>query len=839
VTVAADARPQLAPLRLSHGEPHPLGATWLPEIDADQVNFAVWAPEASSVELCLFDPRGEVELQRLALPACSDGVWHGCLHTAPEQAARLVYGLRAHGRWAPHEGLRFNPAKLLLDPWAREVVGRYAGQPAELAQFHGHDSRTPDLPDGHDTGRRAVKARVVATPAAPARPLRLTPGVPRDRTVIYELHVKGATELHPDLPAALRGRYLGLAHPALLAHYRRLGVTSLCLLPVHARADEARLQQLGLVNFWGYNSLAWLAPEPRYASRPEAARDEFAAMVAGLHGAGLEVLLDVVYNHTAEGDARGPTLSLRGLANRQAYRLEAGDRARYVDWAGCGNTVNLAEPRVIELVLGSLRHWVTSYGVDGFRFDLASILGRGGDGHFAAASGFFAALRADPVLGGVKLIAEPWDVAPGGYQLGGYPPGWSEWNDQFRDTLRAWWLGRSPATPGASDGRPQAPDRGVFAHRFAGSSAQFHHSGRLPSASIHYITAHDGYTLRDTLSYQQRHNLANGEDNRDGHPSNHSWNCGVEGASDDPAVGQRRARLQRALLASLLLAQGTPMLLGGDELGHSQGGNNNAYCQDNHLTWLNWSQAEPALVDCISRLLALRQRHAALRPLRWLSGRPDAAGWRDVVWLHPDGHELHGSDWADSADRAMALRLVAPVGLAEPARTPSASALPLSPSLSPQSLQARPGLQSAGPASPADAAQPQMPMALLITLNPLDHPRRFVLPAGDWRAEFCTTAADGVPAATGADSAVDGDEVVDAQAHAQTEADDLPGSQTRAAPRRTTLPAHTLRVYVAALTSLGPPDAVPLEAPDPAPSQAIAARSGVALPVPVDRRGEP
>ncbi|MFM2067669.1 MAG: glycogen debranching enzyme GlgX [Pseudomonadota bacterium] len=727
-------------MQLTPGTAYPLGASLGASAGEPGVNFAVWAPEATAVELCLFDDRGEVETDRLALPACTDGVWHG--HLAHPDAAGLIYGLRAHGTWAPHEGLRFNPRKLLLDPWAQEIVGRYGG---DVALHAGQDRRAPELPDQRDNARTAVKARVVAPLPADERPARLCPAVPRSQVVIYELHVKGATMLHPELPEGLRGSYAGLAHPAMLAHYQRLGVTSLCLLPVHACADEARLQQLGLCNYWGYNTLAWLAPEPRYASRPEAVRSEFASMVRSLHAAGIEVLLDVVYNHSAEGDGRGPMFGLRGLANRHYYRLDPADRSQYLNWAGCGNTLNLAEPRVVELVLGSLRHWVSEYGVDGFRFDLASILGRGAEGSYSQAAGFFAALRADPLLAGVRLIAEPWDVAPGGYQLGGFPPGWAEWNDQYRDTLRSWWLG----SPQPAEHRPHAGDRGVFAHRLAGSSAQFQHSARAPSASVNYITAHDGYTLRDLVSYQQRHNLANGEDNRDGHQANHSWNCGAEGPSDDPVVLRRRAGLQRALLACLLLAQGTPMLLAGDELGHSQGGNNNAYCQDNPLSWLDWARADTGLIACVARLTALRRRHAALRPQRWLTGRPDARGWRDVMWLHPDGRELQGADWAANAERAMAVRLIAP------AATPAA-------------------------AGPGDATAHDE-CAVLLLINPMAGPCNFVVAAARWTFEYCSARADGAPDA----------------AERQLRGGIWPA------------PAHGVAVLSAPLASLGAPDLPP------------------------------
>ena len=457
---------------------------------------------------------------------------------------------------------------------------------------------------------------------------------------------------------------------------------------MHARADEARLQHLGLSNYWGYSSIGFFAPEPRYASQPTAAVDEFRQMVADLHAAGFEVVLDVVYNHSAETDTLGPTLSLRGLANGKYYHLDAAHGNAYRNWSGCGNCLDLSEPRVVQMVIGSLRHWVEQYGVDGFRFDLAPILGRGRDGHFSTSAGFFAALQSDPVLAGVKLIAEPWDIGPGGYQLGAFPAGWAEWNDQFRDTLRAWWL-------------RGAGDRGVFAHRFAASSTQFHHDGRTPTASVNFITAHDGFTLRDLVSYDHKHNHANGEHNRDGHHHNSSWNCGVEGTSHDPAVLALRARLQRALLATLLLSQGTPMLLAGDEIGHSQHGNNNAYCQDNAITWLDWNSADTDLQACTARLLRLRRELPALRQDRWLTGTVDiTSGHADVLWWHPDGRELHGADWSDHADRALGIRLIA-------------------------------------------AAHPTQ--AALLLINPEAQSRTFTLPAGDWLPRFCSSQGDGAP----------------------------------------------------------------------------------------------
>ncbi|AMO38993.1 glycogen debranching enzyme [Thauera humireducens] len=683
-------------ITLAPGRPAPLGAHCVADGEQAGVNFAVWAPDATRLELCLFDDRGEHELQRHDLPCCSEGVWHGLL---PGAGPGLVYGLRAHGPWAPHQGHRFNPAKLLLDPWAQEVVGSYgrrgpgpaddAALAAELALHLGHLPKTPEQPDPRDNARHALKARVPASALYAARPPR--PRIARDRMVLYEIHVRSLTMRHPAIEPALRGSYAALAHPAMLAHYRELGITTLNLLPVHFRADEAALQLRGLSNHWGYSPIAWLVPETRYWSgRPGTSpAGEFRDMVDTLHAAGIEVVLDVVFNHTAETDASGPTLSLRGLANARYYHLVPGNPAHDQNWTGCGNSVKLAESRVVELVVGALRHWATHYGVDGFRFDLASTLGRDRHGNFNRDAGFFTALQADPILADLKWIAEPWDLGAGGYQLGAFPTGWMEWNDQYRDTMRAWWL-------------RGIGDRGVFAHRLAGSSAQFHHDARAPTASINYLAAHDGFTLRDLVSYDHKHNHANGENNRDGHHHNASWNCGVEGETDNIEVNERRHRLQRALMATLLCSQGTPMLLAGDEIGHSQGGNNNAYCQDNATTWLDWAAADRDLLACTRRLLQLRHRWAALRIGRWLSpaaeATPDSAS---ALWLRADGTALTGGDWAGTADRALAVRL-------------------------------DPG---AGKGSPA-----------LVLVNPEASPRRFVLPAGAWTCVFDSDRRDGAPA---------------------------------------------------------------------------------------------
>ena len=692
------------------GQPWPLGASVARSANTRGVNFAVWAPDASRVELCLFDPGGTHELARFDLPGFTDGVWHGFV---PKARPGLVYGLRAQGEWAPQRGHRFNPAKLLLNPWATEVVGAYGRQrpglagdaaldaklDADLERFVAHVPGDPDRPDPRDNADIALKARVGA-PSPRAATQSCRPRVPPARTVLYEAHVRGLTMRHPDIPTALRGSYAALAHPAMIAHYHKLGITSLSLLPVHFRADEAALQRRGLANHWGYAPIAWLAPETRYWSgRPGTSpASELRDMVDRLHAEGLEVLLDVVFNHTAETDEHGPTLSLRGLANARYYHPAPGSPAHYANWTGCGNSVNLTEPRVVQLVVGALRHWVEHYGVDGFRFDLATSLARDRHGQFDRSAGLFAALQSDPVLSRVKLLAEPWDIGAGGYQLGAFPSGWLEWNDQFRDTLRAWWLQRTG-------------DRGVFAHRFAASSGQFRHDARAPLASINLLTAHDGFTLADLVSYNHKHNQPNGEHNRDGHHHNQSWNCGIEGPTDDAAVQALRARLRRALLATLLCAQGTPMLLAGDEIGHSQHGNNNAYCQDNETTWLDWSAADAALTACVARLIGLRHRHAALRQADWLAGPRDAGDAHTVRWWHPDGGEIHDQGWNDTSDPALAIVL-------------------------------RPATRTAtdmrGHAADESAA-------VLLLINPDLDPRRFKLPRGYWHAVFDSASDDGMP----------------------------------------------------------------------------------------------
>ncbi|MDP9920445.1 glycogen operon protein [Variovorax boronicumulans] len=617
---------------LSPGHPHPLGAT----LTQQGVNFALTAPSASKVELCLFDSTGKSEQQRLPLPECTDGIWHGLL---PNARTGLIYGYRVHGPWSPQEGKRFNPAKLLLDPYAREILGHYNG--SDL--FLGHAPTDPTQRDHRDNAPIALKARVTAPANAP-RTAGQAHIPPTDR-VLYELHIRSLTHQHPGVPEPLRGTYAGLAEPALLDHLQRLGITTLSLMPVQHRADEQRLLAKGLTNHWGYNTIGWFAPEARFWSgRPGTTpASEFRAMADAVHARGMELVIDVVYNHSAESDELGPTLSLRGIDNALYYHLRPDDRALYENWAGTGNCLNLGEPRVLQLVMDSLRFWACEMGVDGFRFDLAPVLGRDAQRGFDARAPFFAAMAQDPVLSRTLRIAEPWDIGPGGYRLGEFPPGWLEWNDRFRDTQRGFWL---------RQGREGAAGLGDFAHRFTASSASFAHDGRAPTASVNFITAHDGFTLRDLVSYEQRHNLANGEDNRDGHAHNLSTNCGVEGPSDDPAVRTMRARLQRTLLATLLLSQGTPMLLAGDELGHSQNGNNNAYCQDNETTWLGWiGLSDPAserarLAAFVARLTALRREAPALRSARWWPAEPTADGAPPGLrWLRPDGQPMAPADW--------------------------------------------------------------------------------------------------------------------------------------------------------------------------------------------------
>ena len=626
------------------GQPWPLGATPMTWQGQQGVNLAVFSLHATAVHWCLFDAATGEETERLPLPECTDGVWHGFL---PGLAVGQLYGLRASGPWQPAAGHRFNAAKLLIDPYARELVGDTSALSNEVAWSL--DASGQQQPDRQDNAARMPKARVVDLDRELAAGAAIAPGprIAPEHTVIYEAHVKGLTRLHPGVPESMRGTYAALASAAMLAHYQRLGITTLCLLPVQHHIDEKHLLDLGLVNYWGYNTLAFFVPEPGYAAagNGQAVRDEFRAMVDQLHRHGLEVVLDVVYNHTAEGGATGPTLSWRGLDNAGTYALDGA--GGYLNFTGTGNAVNMGEPRMVQFVMDSLRWWVQAFGVDGFRFDLAATLGRDPalHHHFNPRAALFTAMAQDPVLAHVKRIAEPWDVAPGGYQVGAFPLGWQEWNDRFRDIVRMYWLGHQ-CTPGQ------------MARRMTGSDDLFADDGRSPLAGINLITAHDGFTLADVTAYRFRHNEANGEDNRDGHGDNHSANAGVEGASHDAAVLRLRAAWRRALLATLYLAQGTPQLLAGDEMGNSQQGNNNAYCQDNATSWLDWAHADEALTSFVGALAALRRRYPAFRHPRWFQGHPfHEAGHPyipggDICWLRPDGLALSHEDWDDPWERS-------------------------------------------------------------------------------------------------------------------------------------------------------------------------------------------
>ena len=579
--------------KLKDGRPWPLGAHW----DGSGVNFSLFSAHAEGVELCVFE---DSTMHVLPLPKFTDQVWHGYL---PGAAPGLCYGFRVHGPQVP--GHHFDPQRVLLDPYARELTGvfTYEHRPS-TANCLKACVADESFDWGNDT----------------------PPDTPWADSVLYEIHVKGATRQHPGVPESVRGTYAGLASPVMLEHLKHLGVSAVNLLPVHCFLDEERLVHSGRANYWGYNTLAFFAPEPRYAARlgGQSVIHEFKSMVRSLHSAGIEVILDVVFNHTAETDENGPTISFRGIDNASYYRLPPDDLNRYENFSGCGNTFKLATPRVLQLVMDALRYWVGEMHVDGFRFDLAAALTR--------ESGFLTAVGQDPMLSRVKMIAEPWDLGPDGYHLGRFPPGWGEWNDRFRDDLRAFWLTRETGVA-------------CLAQRLAGSSEIFRHAGRTPHAGINFITAHDGFTLRDLVSYQEKHNELNGENNRDGHGHNLSWNCGEEGESHDPLVLRRRFQLQRALLASLLVSQGVPMLQGGDELGRTQSGNNNAYCQDNLLTWLDWAHADAELIDFTAGLIKLRQRFPQLRRSTWLTGQPNAREQHDILWWHPDGHEMNWNDW--------------------------------------------------------------------------------------------------------------------------------------------------------------------------------------------------
>ncbi|SDU70923.1 glycogen debranching protein GlgX [Jiangella alkaliphila] len=616
------------------GAAYPLGATY----DGSGTNFALFSEVADGVELCLFDAAG-VET-RLPLTEVDGFVWHAFL---PGVEPGQRYGFRVYGPHDPKAGHRCNPSKLLLDPYAKAMDGTFGWHQA----LFGYDFGDPDSRNDDDSAPHMPKSVVInpffdwGNDRSPRREYA--------ESVIYEAHVKGLTKTHPDIPEEIRGTYAAIAHPVILQHLTSLGVTALELMPVHHFANDATLIDKGLSNYWGYNSVGFFAPDPKYSSAatPGAQVGEFKAMVRALHEAGIEVILDVVYNHTAEGNHLGPTLSFRGIDNAAYYRLVDDDKRYYLDYTGTGNSLNVGHPHSLQLIMDSLRYWITEMHVDGFRFDLASALAR----EFYDVdrlSAFFDLVQQDPTVSQVKLIAEPWDLGPGGYQVGNFPPQWSEWNGKYRDTVRDLWRGE-PAT------------LGEFASRITGSADLYEQSTRRPGASINFVTAHDGFTLRDLVSYNEKHNEANLEDNKDGESHNRSWNCGVEGLTDDPQVNATRARQQRNFLATLLLSQGVPMISHGDELGRTQDGNNNAFCQDNDLAWVDWEDADRALQEFTKRVTALRAAHPVFRRRRFFNGlpvrRPGAEGLPDIDWLRPDGSPMTEADWDSGFGRAIAVFL--------------------------------------------------------------------------------------------------------------------------------------------------------------------------------------
>ena len=621
--------------RVTEGSPFPLGARW----DGSGVNFALFSANATKVELCLFDNNGRRELERVALPEFTHEVWHGYL---PDVRPGQLYGYRVHGPYAPAAGHRFNPNKLLIDPYALELGGELNWHDAAFGYRVGH-ARADLSFDRRDLAFVMPKC-VVVDPAVTWGEDR-HPGVPWPETILYEAHVKGMTALCEDLPARLRGTFGGLADPRVVEHLSRLGVTSVELMPTQSFFNDRHLVERGLSNYWGYNTIGFFSPAARYISRGSGIH-EFKLMVRRLHEAGIEVILDVVYNHTAEGNQMGPTLSFRGIDNASYYIL-GDDKRYYYDTTGCGNTVNLRHDRVLQMVTDSLRYWVQDCHVDGFRFDLATSLGRDRDA-FDPHAVFLDAVHQDPTLQKVKLIAEPWDTGPSGYQVGGFPPGWAEWNDRTRDTIRAFWKGDEGT---AAD----------LAGNLLGSANLFEKRGRRPWASVNFVTAHDGFTLADVVAYNDKHNEANGEDNRDGHSHNLSWNCGVEGPTDDAAVLDLRDRMRRSLAATVLIAQGTPMLLMGDEIGRSQQGNNNAYCQDNAMNWLAWDgrgERDEAFLAFVASMVRIRRTRPLLRQGKFLHGAAvDADGSADVRWLKPDGEAMTEADWESTITRSLGMQL--------------------------------------------------------------------------------------------------------------------------------------------------------------------------------------
>jgi isoamylase len=620
--------------RVKEGSAAAHGAIW----DGHGTNFTLFSAHATKVEVCLFDSGGTREIERIALPEYTDQFWHGYI---PDVHPAAVYGFRVHGPYEPKAGHRFNPNKLLLDPYARAHIGELKWGP----ECFGYTIGAPgdDLSfDERDSAPFMPKC-VVVDPNFDWKGQPRSRAVPWDQTIIYETHVRGFTKRHPSVPEQRKGTFAGLSTKEVIAYVKALGVTTVELLPIHTFINDSHLLERGLTNYWGYNSIGFFSPDPRYASEPEQCLREFKEMVARFHDAGLEVILDVVYNHTAEGNERGPTLSFKGIDNATYYRLLPDQKRYYINDTGTGNTLNISHPAVIEMVTDSLRYWVSELHVDGFRFDLGTILAREPYG-FDNQSGFLKVCNQDPVLRTVKLIAEPWDCGPGGYQVGGFPPGWAEWNDRFRDTSRDFWKGAAGAN--------------AIAPCLSASGDAFNHLGRRPWACINFITAHDGFTLNDIVTYNDKHNEANGEDNKDGSSDNRSWNCGAEGPTEDGAINALRERQIRNLLSTLLLSQGTPMLLAGDEFGRTQQGNNNAYCQDNEISWLDWrlDRKGKSLIRFVQKLTTLRHKYPILRRSRFLTGTYDEElDVKDLTWINASGSEMKAEDWADSGMRCFGM----------------------------------------------------------------------------------------------------------------------------------------------------------------------------------------
>lgn len=619
---------------VKEGSPYPRGATY----DGKGVNFAIFSDNATNVTLCLFDADGMNETERIELKECTNGVWHGYVEGL-EVGQR--YGYRVNGPWAPEEGQRFNKNKLLLDPYARKLHGKIQWDDA-LYGYTINNAEDADLiMDLRDSARFMPKAIVVDPKilTQSAKPLIRWP-----KTIIYEAHVKGLTMKHPLVPENIRGTFAALADPNIIAHLHRVGITAIELLPVHAFMQDRHLLEKGLANYWGYNTLAYFAPEAAYLVSDEL--EEIAHTVDKLHEAGIEVILDVVYNHTCEGNHLGPTLSWKGIDNLSYYKELPGNPRYYDNLTGCGNALNTSHPKVLQMIMDSLRMWATVYGIDGFRFDLALTLGRNENG-FNPAHPLFHAMLQDPILSQRKLIAEPWDVGPGGYQLGSFPPGFSEWNGDYRDVTREFWTGKESVLS-------------RFASRFAASSDLFNENHRRPWSSVNFITAHDGFTLCDLVSYNDKHNEANGENNSDGANDNRSWNCGAEGVTDSEEINTLRARQKRNIMATLLLSQGIPMLLAGDELYNSQGGNNNAYCQDNEIGWVDWSNTESNLIDFVGKMTEIRKKFNAISRAEFLTGKLNAHGNSDVTWFNVNGHEMTPEQWSDPNNKSMVVKFISP-----------------------------------------------------------------------------------------------------------------------------------------------------------------------------------